>query len=227
MAIVKKYKSGVEEVVNPLPGIYTITFSSNKKFRYKPGQFLHIALDEYDGMGQWPESRCFSMQSNPGEEEIVISYAVKGRYTNRMAKELIPGKEVWLKLPYGDIFDRGHPKNNCVFIAGGTGITPFLSLFTDNSFPEYISPRLYLGVRTKEHNIFNEELERAKKINDGFSINIVIQDKEGILNIEKIHNDNPFSVFFISGPLVMIKYFKNYLLGHNVPSDKILTDDWE
>jgi NAD(P)H-flavin reductase len=225
MAIVKKYKSKIVQINNPIPDIYTITFSSEKKFMYNPGQFLHLALDEYDGTGQWPESRCFSMQSSPDEEFIKITFAAKGNYTIRMSKELHEGKEIWLKLPYGDIFDRGHSKENCVFIAGGTGVTPFLSLFTHESFNEYVNPRIYIGFRSKEYNIYSAELNNS--CNSSKFVKFVYQDKEGIINIENIYNENPGSVYFISGPPIMIKNFKNYLLNKSVPENKILTDDWE
>ncbi len=227
MAIVKKYKSKVEEIINPLPGIYTVTFSSIKNFNYNPGQFLHLALDDYDGVGQWPESRCFSMQTSPSEDKIKISYAVKGKFTNRMKDELHVGKEVWLKLPYGDIFDRDHPKEKCVFIAGGTGITPFLSLFTDNSFSQYTSPKLYFGVREKKYNIFNSELGCAQQKNKSIYLNVIVQETDGILDINKIYNECTDSYYFISGPPLMIKNFKNYLLSKNIPDNQILTDDWE
>jgi predicted ferric reductase len=227
MAIVKKYRAKVEEIFNPLPDIYSVSFTSEKEFKYLPGQFLHLALDDYDGIGQWPESRCFSMQSSPNAEIIKITFAVKGSFTKRMIKELHAGKKIWLKLPYGDIFERGHSKINCVFIAGGTGITPFLSLFNCNSFSGYISPKLYFGVRKNNYNIFKSELFIANKINSSFYINIIEQDKNGVLDIEKIYKNNPGSVYFMSGPPVMIKNFKNYLLGRNIPSTNILTDDWE
>lgn len=145
-----------------MPDIYTVTFSSDKKFVYSPGQFLHLALDDYDGAGQWAESRCFSMQSSPNEELLEITFAVKGNFTNRMKNELYENKEVLLKLPYGDIFQRGHNKSNCVFIAGGTGVTPFLSLFTTNEFNEYINPKIYLGFRSKEYNIYQKELSEIR-----------------------------------------------------------------
>lgn len=44
MAIVKKYRAKVEKIKNPLPDIFTVTFSSNKKFQYNPGQFLQLAF---------------------------------------------------------------------------------------------------------------------------------------------------------------------------------------
>ena len=70
MAIIKKYPAIVEDIRHLLPDIYTATFSSDKRFKYKPGQFLHLALDEYDPSQAWPESRCFSMQSSPDDELV-------------------------------------------------------------------------------------------------------------------------------------------------------------
>lgn len=229
--VIRKYKAKVEEVINPLPDIFTVTFSSDKKFQYLPGQFLHLALDEYDGIGQWPESRCFSMQSNPNDSQIKITFSVKGSFTKRMAAELHEGKEVWLKLPYGDIFRSRHDKNNCVFIAGGTGVTPFLSLFTSDEFKDYINPKIYLGFRSKEYNIYEVEL-RAIPNNSCNSHNkfveIVYEDKDGILDIESIFDNNRISgTYFISGPPMMIKNFKHYLTEHGVAEQQVITDDWE
>ena len=150
--VVKKYLSQIISINNPLHDLYTIEFKSlDSKYKYSPGQFLHLAIDtEYDNTNQWPDSRCFSMQSNPDEETIRITYAVKGRFTKQMEQQLRVGSEVWLKLPYGDLFTQPHNKINTVFIAGGTGITPFLSLFTHRSFKEYINPHIYLGFRSKK-----------------------------------------------------------------------------
>lgn len=226
MSIIRKYRAIVEEIINPLPEIFTIKFSSDKKFKYLPGQFLHLALDEYDGVGQWPESRCFSMQSNPEEEIVKITYAVKGKFTNRMKNELHIGKEIWLKLPYGDIFQRGHDKSNCVFIAGGTGITPFLSLFNFEEFKEYTNPIVYLGFRSKEYNIYDKEIREIR--NDSCNLSIIYQDVDGVLNINSIFNESGIkSTYFISGPPIMIKNFKNFLIENGVRENNVITDDWE
>lgn len=226
MSIVRKYKSKVKGINNPLPDIFTVTFSSDKKFHYNPGQFLHLALDEYDGAGQWPESRCFSMQSNTNEPRIKITFSVKGRFTKRMADELHEGKEVWLKFPYGDLFTQTHNKANTVFIAGGTGITPFLSLFTHESFNEYTEPRIYLGFRSKEYNIYHDEITRS--YNSSKFVKSYYENIDGIIDIHSIFNENGTnSDYFISGPPIMIKSFKKYLLLKGLEENKIRTDEWE
>jgi ferredoxin-NADP reductase len=145
-----------------------------------------------------------------------------------MEKSLRTGDKIWLKLPYGDLFTRPHDKNQTVFISGGTGITPFLSLFTDSSFVDYQNPVLYAGYRNKNFNIYEKELAKASIINSMFKINNVYEDEAGMLNIEKIYKENGNAhSYFISGPPVMIKTFKNFLLGNGVQADNILTDDWE
>lgn len=241
--LAKKYKSELVSIQNPFKGIYTLEFKSlGRQFKYHPGQFLHLAIDkDYDGIGQWPDSRCFSMQSNPTEETIRITYAVKGDFTKDMEQTLNSGSEVWLKLPYGDLFDQNHNKENTVFIAGGTGITPYLSLFTHESFNEYINPKIYLGFRSKEYNIYENELNQMQVIreirnnsNNSYECNssqfvkLYNEDIDGILDIQSIFNENgTTSNYFVSGPPLMIKSFKQMLFENGVPNENVLTDDWE
>ncbi len=226
--LAKKYLSEVVSIKNPFKGIYTVEFKSlERPYKYDPGQFLHIAIDEdYDGIGQWPESRCFSMQSDPAEDVIRITYAVKGNFTQEMEKVLKVGREVWLKLPFGELFTQPHNKTNTVFIAGGTGVTPYLSLFTHESFREYVNPKIYLGYKNEDYYIYQKELAAIK--NDNAQITIFYENKDGVIDIVKIHelNSND-SNYFISGPLVMIKIFKNKLIELGVPRENVLTDDWE
>lgn len=229
MAIVKKYPAKVVSIHNKIESVYTVEFESlGKPFKYEPGQFLHIAIDEYDPAGQWPESRCYSIQTSPNEELIRITFAIKGNFTRRMQNELIPGKLVTLKLPYGDLFSQNHEKDNTVFISGGTGITPFLSLFTDPAFANYKKPVLFAGFRNKEMNLYCDQIRTAGEINPGLEVNFVYQDLDGPLSIEKIFQlSNKNTSFFISGPPVMIKTFKLFLLNNGLQADQIKTDDWE
>jgi predicted ferric reductase len=229
MAIVKKYKAEIVSIKNHFENIYTIEMISKYgNFKYLPGQFLHFALDEYDPSFNWPESRCFSMQSSPQCTVLKITYATKGSFTQRMAKELYTGKIVDIKLPYGELFQQTHSKENVVFIAGGTGVTPYLSSFTDQSFISYKNPKLYFGLREKRFNIYQRELDLAKEINPTLSIKIVYQDEQGILDINRIVKENSeHSTFFLSGPHAMISDFKKFMIANGVLDNNIKTDDWE
>ena len=226
--LAKKYRSELVSILNPFEGIYTLGLKSlGRSFKYHPGQFLHLAIDKvYDGIGQWPDSRCFSMQSNSKDEILKITYAVKGSFTNQMEQSLKVGSEVWLKLPYGDLFSQAHNKENTVFIAGGTGITPFLSLFTHESFKEYMNPKIYLGFRSKAHNIFQSELDQTR--NSSKFVQYLYEDEVGVIDINKIFNENSIDAnFFISGPPLMIRSFRISLSELGVELENILTDDWQ
>jgi ferredoxin-NADP reductase len=229
MPQVKKYKAEVLSIINQVDNIYTVEFKSHSgRFKYLPGQFLHLALDEYDPSQGWPESRCFSMQSAPSSDFIKITFSVKGIFTTRMVNELKIGGIVYLKLPYGELFQQEFSKENVVFIAGGTGITPFLSAFNDPSFIEYSNPKLYLGVRKKNYNIYENDLSLAIKINQTLKVKIKNQEVDGILDIDKILSENdPMSIYFISGPQVMISLFKTRLTELGLNEKLIKTDEWE
>ena len=219
----------VVRIDNPVDSLYVLELKSKEKpFRFLPGQFLHLALDEYDPSQGWPESRCFSIQAQHSPDTLVLSFSAKGRFTTRMAQELKPGSRVTVKLPYGSLFHESDAASRCVFIAGGTGITPFLSLFTDNTFAAYTKPGLYAGFRNKSYNLYDAYLLRAKEINNGFEYRLKCEDMEGMLDITEIAaREHHGSLFFLSGPPVMIASFRKYLESVGVDRGNIRTDDWE
>lgn len=227
--LVKKYLAEVVSIINPVDSLYLLELRSKEKpFKFLPGQFLHLALDEYDPSQGWPESRCFSIQAQNSPGQIVLSFSAKGRFTTRMALELKEGKPVVVKLPYGSLFHDIPANSTCIFVAGGTGITPFLSLFTDKSFESYKNPRLYAGFRNKNYNVYETYLSRANGMNNGFEYNIKYEDSDGMLDIAEIFtHERPDSLFFLSGPPQMIKIFRRHLEQSGVDKANIRTDDWE
>jgi NAD(P)H-flavin reductase len=225
--------------------------------KFKAGQFLHLAIDEYDPMGGfWPESRVFSIASAPGSQEIGIIYSVKGHYTARMEHELFVGREVWLKLPYGSfIIDNiVHGNQDVVLVAGGTGISPFLSYLelrsnsncvlasSYSNSSNYNKIILYYGVREYELLVALDQINIWSGAS-AFTAHILVengnpvrQNKENIsfekgsLDIDRIFKDsciltNP--VFFLSGPPAMIFSFRQQLLDYGMSPDNIAIDEWE
>ena len=85
----------------------------------------------------------------------------------------------------------------------------------------------YAGAETLITHV-TSELASAASINTNLVINEIYQDSDGILNIDKIYEENGISAsYFISGPPVMIMIFKKRLLEKGVQVSNILTDDWE
>lgn len=228
MANPYKFKAIVSNIIPHGDGVYTVDFSlENAIARFKPGQFLHLTLDEFDpSAGFWPESRVFSISSAPGSKEVQILYSVKGSYTDRMSKELVKGKEVWLKLPYGDFIIDKHilDAEKIFMIAGGTGISPFIPFLKNYTSDKYALPlSLYYGIRSEEFYIYKELIESLK---EKIEVNVI----KGMMDINSI-TDRISSCqnakCFISGPPVMIKFFKESLISKNFKNENIIIDEWE
>ena len=79
--------------------------------------------------------------------------------------------------------------------------------------------------RIKNNDI---DLEFNDESTSRIQTTIFYENKDGVIDIVKIHEQNGNdSNYFISGPPVMIKIFKNKLIERGVPSKNVLTDDWE
>ena len=229
MTIVKKYPARVVSVKQWSDTLFTLGMESlGRPFHFSPGQFLHFAFGEPDPAQPWPDSRCFSMQKPPGEDILKITFSVKGYFTENMVTMLSEGSMVTLKLPYGNLFTQPHEKRGTVFIAGGTGITPFLSLFGHDSFLNYEKPTLYAGFRDIHQNLFNAQLDMAQKRHPGFSVHYYYENINGMIDPGDVaRNAIPGASCFISGPPRMIRSLKDGLRFHGMDPTQIKTDEWE
>jgi len=230
--IIRKYYAVVSNILNPVEDLYLIEFDTFEEcIKYKPGQFLHLSIDkDYTGIDQWPESRCFSIfpSENPGNISIV--YSVKGNYTMKMRDSLKIGSYVWIKLPYGNLFSDVQNKQDCVFIAGGTGVSPFMSLFYHTTFYTYLNPTIYLGLKSSKYDIYSFMIKNAFEKNKIPLENYLLyhEDNEGLLNIDEIfakHGQN--KDYFISGPPEMILKFVSLLRNNGVNDKNIHFDKWD
>lgn len=244
-----KVQASVHSVVPHGAGVYEVAFKpEGNPPRFKAGQFLHLTVDDFDPSGGfWPESRVFSIASEPGSELIQIVYSVKGLYTKKMEAELKPGRQVWLKLPYGDfIIDKSiEADQDVVLVAGGTGVSPFIPYLAGISEKglDKKQVRLYYGTRLKSFVLFPDVISGCARNQRGFKAVISIESesskgldvpgatvRDGRLSIETILaecGDLKNTVYFLSGPPIMIKLFRTQLAEKGVSQNCIKIDDWE
>jgi ferredoxin-NADP reductase len=210
--------------------VYTVELTPSAAVTgFKPGQFLHLALDAYEPGGFWPESRVFSIASSPRERDrLAITYAVKGAFTTRMERELAPGRSVWVKLPYGEfVVD---PGNDAVLFAGGTGVTAFTAFLLSLLPGQAKRVLLYYGARKPNLFVYGPLAETCARDVPTLSCNLVCEDTDGRLQVgaawpevEALHNP----VFYLSGPPQMLAALAAQLREHGVSLDAIRTDAWE
>lgn len=133
MATTVKFTAQVSRIVMHTADVVTYEFRYlDRRPRYKPGQFLHLALDPYDPSGYWPESRVFTIAKGMTDRECIrLTIAKKGAFTSRIIDELEVGRKVWMKAPYGEFIVKTDPEHETVLIAGGTGVTPFVAFMED------------------------------------------------------------------------------------------------
>ncbi|MBA2719613.1 MAG: FAD-dependent oxidoreductase [Chloroflexi bacterium] len=210
--------------------VYTVELEPSTRVPlFKPGQFLHLAIDPFDGAGFWPESRVFSIASSPHERvRLTITYAVKGAFTTRMERELAPGATVWVKLPYGEFVVDA--TNDAVLFAGGTGVTAFTA-FLQSLTPDLTSRvLLFYGARTADLFVYGPLVQACAREVPSLTCHLVNEETQGRLEVDAawpaispLHDP----VFYLSGPPQMLDALAAQLRGRDVPAEGIRTDAWE
>lgn len=238
MALVIKTSAIIEKVKKHTESLVSYAMTPDKTFiNFKPGQFLHFAMDDYDPSYPWPDSRAFSIANSPTRKNLInITVSVKGSFTRRMYEEIKEKDRVWIKLPYGS-FSFDGSSDEIVLIAGGTGITPFVS-FIEYAIDKKISSsiKLFYGFRKPDSCIFEDIIEESEQKLPSFKKYYFIEEPggwkctEGKLDIEHIimlTENIRTAHFYLSGPPEMIRGFKRRLADSAVSPDHIHIDDWE
>ena len=251
MSMPLKIRCTVESITDHSGRVYTVDLVPQSVVPgFKPGQFLHLTVDDYDPSGFWPESRVFSIASSPrNRSRIRICYSVKGHYTTKMEHTLKVGGEAWIKMPYGEfVIDE---TSDAVLIAGGTGISAF------TAFLEALTPQgsqavtLVYGARTPGLFLFQEmilaQLAAVPKLkvvfftetpDEAFAHRMSVLPRAphcltGRISLDALLRPPPSvlcplsSVFYLSGPPGMLNTLSADLKSRGLPPEQIRTDAWE
>ena len=157
-----------------------------------------------------------------------------------MEKELVEGKTIWIKLPYGEfIVDNS---GEVVLIAGGTGITAF-SAYLEGLKPEG-DQKVYLfyGARSENLLIFHEMLSKVARSVPRFHLQFFLESAQqqttingfkpmiGKLDAHLIWQEieKPMhAIYYLSGPPAMLKRFSSELNSCGISNNQIHIDAWE
>jgi len=91
---------------------------------WMPGQFVSLSLQKDDG---WTKQHYFTLSNAPGEAVITVTFRHKGEFTD-LLETLDTGAKVRVSGPFGSFCSTIAGQRSVVMIAGGMGITPFLSV---------------------------------------------------------------------------------------------------
>lgn len=192
-------------------------FARPAEFRYRAGQYLLLTLinpAETDSLG---DVRTFTIASAPHEPDLMIVTRMRDTAFKRVLKSAPPGLTVQIDGPEGDLVLHEDATRPAVFLAGGMGITPFLSMARDAAHRR-LTHRLHLlyANRRPEEAAFLAELGRMERENPGFRLVPVMAEpgksaqrwagETGFIRRELVERHVPDfakAVFYVAGPPAM------------------------
>jgi len=213
----------VQAVKHPNPSSTEVTLRAKKQpmKKHRSGQFLFV---RFPGDKDLNESHPFTISSAPAEETLRLTIKASGDFTRELFAQLKTGAQAIVEGPYGMFnYKSGGPKQ--IWIAGGIGLTPFLSFLRDMDSQLAHDVNLYYTLRHPEEAIFIDEIEAVDKKYPRLKVHIRYTAREGSLTIEEIVKDAGGDVkghdVYMCGPIGMMMAFEKKFLDLGVPNDSI------
>lgn len=222
-----------EEVAS---GTMAFHFEKPEGFVFKSGQHADFTLlnpPETDAEGN---SRTFSIVSAPYENELIITTRMRDTAFKRVLKTVPLGTELKLEGPFGSMTLQNDASRPAVFLAGGIGITPFVSMArhaAKNALPNKIF--LFYSNRTPEDAPFLRELGDIEKQNQNFKLIVTMTDAEkwkgetGYINKEmivKYIGDITRPIYYLAGPPQMALAMREMLNDAGIDDDNIKSEEF-
>jgi predicted ferric reductase len=189
--------------------------------KQRAGQFLFV---RFPGDRTLDESHPFTISSAPHEDVLRVTVKACGDFTRGLFARLQPGMDAIVEGAYG-MFDYKTGGQKQIWIAGGIGLTPFLSFLRemDGNLDNDID--FYYTVRHREEALFLDEIEAAAKRNPRLKAHIRFSATDGSLNIDDIVNNSGGAVsthhIYMCGPLPMVQAFEKKFLSLGAPKSNI------
>lgn len=206
--------------------VESFIFSPAESVTWKAGQYIHYVL-HHEPTDDRGSDRWFTIASAPFEKEITITTKLaneKGSTFKSALCNLKIGKSIEITGIEGD-FTIEDPAQECIFVAGGIGITPFYSILkeADKAKTKLHVTLLYAN---RNHSIaYKEELEQFAKNNPNIIIHHIISpERIDERLIRKWVPDLQKPIFYISGPEGMVESLGKELIKMDISEDHIKQD---
>jgi predicted ferric reductase len=193
--------------------------------RFIPGQFIFVRFKQ---SGFPDEEHPFSLTASTEEGRLRISAKALGDFTG-VLPQLQPGAIAKIQGPFGGFsFTKGMSKKQ-VWIAGGIGITPFMSMMRslrdrvgkEPHLREYDIHLVY-SVKKPEELIYKSEIETLDHQFPNFHFHPWISDDQGFMTAEKIiEMTGTKREIFICGPKPLLKALSSQYQLLRVPKTAI------
>jgi predicted ferric reductase len=229
--LVRKYRYTVVAAEHAGQGVTSITLEpTGQPLSYDPGQFVFIRIlgGQKDGIST--EWHPFSLAAAPGGPNVRIAAKALGDYTKALRK-LQPGVTAEIEGAYGKFSYVNYKNPKQVWIAGGIGITPFLSMaeaLARNDAIE-VDIDLFYTVRSKSELIGIKTLQKTvKDLSGSFRLHTHVSEEAGFLTADIIETEAGLKGkdVYVCGPPAMMKAMKSQLVARGVPKSSIRSEEF-
>jgi ferredoxin-NADP reductase len=198
---------------------------------FRAGQYVNVMVN-IDGVRT---SRPYSISSAPMDERLELTIRDKpgGFVAPYLFNELKAGDVLETSGPAGHFYyEPLIDGEDLVLLAGGSGITPFMSMIRDSAQRRRrLKIKLLYGSRTADDIIFKSDLERVAASHSNFTFSLVISEApegyeglKGFLDsklIAQFVGDIKGKTFYVCGPRAMHDLCRAALKEMEVPQRKI------
>jgi ferredoxin-NADP reductase len=221
-------------------GTMAFHFSRPAGFQFRAGQNLTMSLiapPETDGEG---DTRTFTIASAPHDPDLMIATRMRDTAFKRVLKSAPAGTTVRIDGPNGEMILHDDTARPAVFLAGGIGITPFLSM-ARHAAHERLPHRvvLFYSNRRPEDAAFLAELQNLEQLNPNYRLVATMAEAEksarpwsgetGFIRRELLEQHlqgvaKP--VWYFAGPPAMTMAMQQMLEGMGVGEDSIRYEEF-
>ncbi len=216
----------IHDIVPVTHDTIKVTTDKPAGFSFRPGQATELAINA-DGYRMLKQP--FSITSTPDDpylEFIIKMYPEHDGMTKRLS-EMQPGDE----LIVGDVFGNIAYKGEGVFIAGGSGVTPFVSILRDLRRHDLIADnRLIFANKTHRDILLQEEL--GDMLGDALVNVLSAEHVEGLAcgrideRFLKAHVNGSRKYYYLCGPPAMMESVESDLRSLGVEEAQIVRESW-
>jgi len=207
-----------------------IVFDASKDhFDFVAGQYMTIVVHGLESFDIREQFRDFSIASSPTQpEKLAVVFRVSQSRFKQLLLQAPLGTPITIEGPKGVFTLPDASNKQLVFIAGGIGIAPFLSMIrfaAETRSPHRIA--LFYYNNDKESAAYFSELEEISKRHESFSFFPIFGPLGGDEIGEYISKQDIANLlFYIAGPPGMVTAARSLLMTKGIRDDTIKTEEF-
>ena len=194
------------------PDVIILSLERPKEFAFKPGQYLWLVLPKRSKQLGIIDRRAYSICSSLNSATLELLIRITGSEYSSEVKTLLEGDEVAIIGPMGSAFVP--PPQGALMIAGGTGVSPFLSILRSGTAGKF-SLLAYNAQERQSHCAKElQKLSRAYQV-------ILREGNPNGADLAFIGKEADSRPIFISGPQDFVDRVTAILLSLPIAAEKL------